>query len=80
MTRLQSPSLTRDSSLQSLTGEWEVALAEISFPKSWFTIPRNTGKFTITCHLGPIDTPKYVGFLEEHRFSTPGAESCAGDT
>jgi len=41
-TRLQIPI--------ELAGDWEVALAEISFPLSWFTISSEFGKFTFSCN------------------------------
>ena len=37
-TRLQLP--------MELSGDWEVALTEITFPKSWFTIPKQSCMFT----------------------------------
>jgi hypothetical protein len=40
-TRLQSPI--------ELTGEWELALVEIIFTKSWPSIPRDAGKMTLSC-------------------------------
>ena len=43
-----------------LTGEWEVGLSEISFPKTWYTIekatpnaPRTGGRFTLSCKGHP---------------------------
>src|SRR5262249_34700097 len=33
----------------SLVGQWEVALSEIAFPSTWFTIPKGDGQFSISC-------------------------------
>ena len=33
----------------NLTGEWEVALTEIMFPRSWYNVDRNHGHFTVSC-------------------------------
>src|SRR5580698_7979 len=41
LTRLQAPI--------SLTGEWEVALAELIFPRSWYTYKGGPGEIKITC-------------------------------
>jgi hypothetical protein len=43
---------TRLHSSISLSGDWEVALAEIIFPKSWMNVPRGA-KFTIDCEECP---------------------------
>ena len=32
-----------------LTGKWEVALAEIAFTKTWYTVPKNTGTSVYSC-------------------------------
>ena len=40
---------TRLQQTVSLSDEWEVGLAEISFPKSWYTIPKGGGVFTVSC-------------------------------
>jgi len=40
VTRLQTPI--------SLTGEWEVALTEISYPRSWYTVSQEGGNFLIS--------------------------------
>jgi len=40
VTRLQTPI--------SLTGEWEVALVEISYPRSWFTVSQEGCKFLVS--------------------------------
>ena len=52
-----------------LTGEWEVALAEMMFPKSWFTIPKQGAKFTFTCQVDPIDAQSMPDFLKNINFS-----------
>ena len=51
-----------------LTGEWEVALAEMTFPKSWFTIPKHGAKFAFTCQLDPIDAQSIPDFLKNINF------------
>lgn len=40
-TRLQSPI--------ELQGEWELALVEMSFSRTWFTVPRHVGRITFSC-------------------------------
>jgi len=40
---------TRLHSSVSLEGEWEVGLAEVSFPKTWYTIQRKGTAMNITC-------------------------------
>lgn len=44
-TRLQNP--------VSLSGEWEVGLAEIQYQHSWYNISRGEGRFTYTKHINP---------------------------
>ena len=51
-----------------LTGEWEVALAEMTFPKSWSTIPNQGAKFTFTCQVDPIDAQSMPDFLKNINF------------
>jgi hypothetical protein len=32
-----------------LTGQWEVALVEVQFSKTWYTLPRHSGKIYFSC-------------------------------
>ena len=43
-----------------LSGDWEVALTEITFPKSWFTIPRDGGKFTLESEMINESVPEFM--------------------
>jgi hypothetical protein len=43
---------TKLQTARELTGSWEVALAEISFTKTWHTVPLNTGMFIYSCEPG----------------------------
>jgi hypothetical protein len=40
---------TRLQSSITLSDQWEMALSEIMFPKTWLTIQKNGGAFTISC-------------------------------
>jgi hypothetical protein len=41
----------------ALSGEWEVGLSEITFPRTWYTIDKNGGQF----YIDYMDLPEYVG-------------------
>ena len=41
----------------SLTGEWEVGLSEIMFPRSWYTINKDRAHFTVSCSNCTLDEP-----------------------
>ena len=53
VTKLQNPI--------SVRGEWEVALEEISLPRSWYTISKETGRFTVDRKGWPVDDELYIG-------------------
>jgi hypothetical protein len=44
---------TRLQTALELSGDWEVALVEMMFTRTWYTIPRNSGKFTFYCGTCP---------------------------
>ena len=54
--------VTKLHSSMSLDGEWEVGLAEISFPRSWYTVNKGGGSFDVeriarqTSHGAPYRT------------------------
>jgi hypothetical protein len=43
--------VTKLHSAMNLSGEWEVALSEIHFPRSWYTIEKTGATFTAECTL-----------------------------
>jgi len=45
---------TKLASMIELTNEWEVGLAEIMFPRNWFTIPRNGVYFEVDIILDSL--------------------------
>jgi hypothetical protein len=47
---------TKLQTARELTGSWEVALAEISFTKTWHTVPINSGTFIYSCEPGTHTT------------------------
>jgi hypothetical protein len=56
---------TKLQTARELSGNWEVALAEISFTKTWYTVPRNSGTFVYSCEPGtqiilPIHFREYL--------------------
>ena len=51
-----------------LMGEWEVALVQMTFPKSWFTMPKQGTKFRFMCQLDPIDARSMPYFLKNINF------------
>ena len=40
---------TKLASTVELTNEWEVGLAEIMFPRTWYTIPQNGVPIIVDC-------------------------------
>ena len=58
--------ITKLASTIELTDEWEVGLAEIMFPRSWYTIPKEGLKIEVDCS-DCIDTPLYKTDEEKAR-------------
>jgi hypothetical protein len=54
---------TRLQSSISLSSSWEVALTEIFFPRSWFTITKGGASFSVTCSDCPIVIPIFTETL-----------------
>lgn len=52
--------ITRLQSSVSLVGDWEVGLAEIMYPRSWYNIGKGEG-FTVYCSNCSVITPEFVG-------------------
>jgi hypothetical protein len=50
---------TRLQTTIELTGEWEAALVEMMFTKTWYTIPMNSGKFTYSC-MNCLDKERHL--------------------
>jgi hypothetical protein len=52
---------TKLQTARELTGSWEVALAEISFTKTWHTVPIHSGTFIYSCEPGTqITVPPHL--------------------
>jgi hypothetical protein len=52
---------TRLQTTVDLSGSWEAAIVEIMFTKTWYTIPKNSGKFTFSCFNCEDFIPKQMG-------------------
>jgi hypothetical protein len=52
---------TRLQTTLDLSGDWEVALVEMMFTKTWYTVPKNSGKFTYSCFNCVEFIPKVIG-------------------
>jgi len=53
--------ITRLQTTIDLSGEWETALVEMMFTKTWYTIPKHSGIFTFSCLNCEEFIPKTVG-------------------